>query len=74
MSKEAIIENTIKLLQMLPDEKVKEVCDFADFMLKKQEDLNLQKGIQMIQSNSSAFNFLEEDEELYSLHDIKEEF
>ena len=74
MTREAIIQRTIQALKVLPEEKAQQVSDFADFMLKKYEELILQQGIQTLQSDSETFQFLNEDEELYSISDIKEKF
>jgi len=35
MEKETLIKRTIKTLSKLPQDKVKEISDFADFILKK---------------------------------------
>ncbi|MCW3114570.1 MAG: hypothetical protein JWR18_2966, partial [Segetibacter sp.] len=48
--------------------------DFADFLLKKYEEQTLQKGIEKLQSQGNVFNFLNEDEELYSASDVKQRF
>ena len=74
MTKEAIIEKTLQTLNVLPAEKAEEVADFADFILKKHEEDSLQKGIYKITEDSEAFNFLNEDEVLYSVKDIKEKY
>ncbi len=74
MTKEAIIQKTIKTLNMLPTEKADEVADFADYMLKKFEEDNLQKGIETLVEQSGAFQFLNEEEDLYSEEDIKEKY
>jgi hypothetical protein len=74
MTKEAIIEKTLQTLNVLPAEKAEEVADFADFILKKHEEYTLQKGIYKITEDSEAFNFLNEDEVLYSVKDIKEKY
>ena len=74
MTKEAIIQKTVSTLNFLPQEKAEEISDFADFILKKYEEQILQKGMDKLQSESKAFNFLNEDEELYSLADVKEKF
>lgn len=55
---------------MLPVEKAEEVSDFADYVVKKHEELLLQNGIHMLVENSQAFKFLNEDEDLYTLDDI----
>jgi hypothetical protein len=72
LTKEAIIQKTLEALKVLPKEKGEEVSDFADFLLRKYEELSLQQGIQMLQSQSETFNFLNEEEELYSPADIKD--
>ena len=54
----------------LPVEKIEEVADFADFVLKKQEEYILQNGIYKIVEGSQAFNFLNEEEVLYSKENI----
>ncbi len=71
MTKEAIIQKTLKTLSVLPNEKAEEVADFADFIMKKHEDDLLQKGIQTIIEQSNVFSFLNDDEDLYSVKDIK---
>jgi hypothetical protein len=74
MTKQAIIEKTLQTLNVLPAEKAEEVADFADFILKKHEEYILQKGIYKITEDSEVFNFLNEDEVLYSVKDIKEKY
>ena len=75
MTKQAIIEKTIRLLNQLPDDKAKEISDFADFIFKKYEESVISEGIHRLSSDSKAFEFLkEEEEELYSLKDIKEKY
>ncbi len=71
MTQSAIIKNTISTLSKLPTEKVAEVADFADFVLKKHEESLLQQGITKIVSNSKVFSFLEDEEELYTKEDLK---
>ena len=74
MTKEAIIERTVKTLSELPPEKVEEIADFADFVLKKYEEQILQKGMYKIAEEGSSLNFLNEDEVIYSVKDIKEKY
>jgi hypothetical protein len=71
MTQSAIIENTISTLSKLPIEKVSEVADFADFVLKKHEESLLQQGITQIVGDSKVFAFLEDEEELYTKEDLK---
>jgi hypothetical protein len=73
MTKKAIIKKTIDVMNILPVDRVQEVSDFADFVLKKYEDVSLQRSIEYLQSQGKAFSFLNDDEELYSAADIKKE-
>jgi hypothetical protein len=74
MTREAIIQKTIKTLNLLPDEKAGEVADFADYVLKKHEEHILQNGIEKLVEKSNAFQFLNDEEDLYTLADIKEKY
>lgn len=72
MNRQLIIDKTLKILNQLPEEKAAEISDFADFILKKYEEHIITAGIQHIVSESDSFNFLQEEEEIYSLSDLKE--
>jgi hypothetical protein len=74
MTREAIIQKTIKTLNMLPAEKAGEVADFADYVLKKHEELTLQNGIEKLVEKSKTFQFLNDEEDLYTAEDIKEKY
>lgn len=74
MLKNTLINRTVETLSKLPNEKVKEVSDFVDFLYKKYEEEALQKGIQSLVSDSSSFYFLKEEEDLYSVEDLKEKY
>ena len=74
MTREAIIEKTISSLQLLPVEKVEEIADFTDYVLKKHEEMILQNGIQNLAAGSGSFDFLKDDEDLYTINDIKEKY
>lgn len=71
MTQSAIIKNTISVLSKLPTDKAAEVKDFADFVLKKHEESVLQQGITKIVSDSKVFDFLADEEDLYTKDDLK---
>lgn len=71
MTRDALINKTIENLAKLPDTKLKEVSDFAEFLLSKIDSQLMTEGIQKIVSDSKAFRFLEDEEDLYSLNDLK---
>jgi len=74
MERNDLIENTILKIRQLPDAKIREIHDFAEFLAMKIDDQILQKGIQELTSQSSAFSYLNEEEDLYSVNDLKEHY
>ena len=72
MKRQMIIERTLKIINELPESKAIEISDFADFVFKRYEEQELTKGIQKMISESKAFDFLNDEEEIYSLADLKE--
>lgn len=74
MKREILIQDTLNKIQKLPDSKVQEINDFAEFLLRKIDDKILLEGIQNLASNSKTFEYLNNEENLYSLNDIKEKY
>ncbi|MEQ8238596.1 MAG: hypothetical protein RIA69_05245 [Cyclobacteriaceae bacterium] len=74
MTRETLIKKTIDNMSKLPDQKLKEVSDFAEFLLSKIENQIMTEGIQKLVSDSKTFKFLEGEEDLYSLDDLKEKY
>lgn len=71
MSKKELIEKTIAALEQLPADKVAEISDFADFMLQRNEDRQITEGIASLSIQSKSYDFLDEEEDLYTLNDVK---
>jgi hypothetical protein len=71
MSKKELIEKTLASLEKLPADKVAEVSDFADFILQRNEDKQVTDGIAQLSGQSKSYNFLNEEEDLYTLNDVK---
>lgn len=71
MSKQELIEKTIAALQKLPADKVAEVSDFTEFILQRNEDKEIVAGIEKLSGQSKSYQFLEEEEDLYTLNDVK---
>ena len=71
MTKKAIIEKTINIINQLPESKAEEISDFADFVIKRYEEKSLTEGIQKIISDSQSFSFLNAEEDIYSEKDLK---
>ena len=74
MTRQAIIERTVQIINQLPQEKASEISDFADFLIKKYEDQQIIENIQKLVTESKTFSFLNEEEDLYSISDLKEKY
>ena len=74
MTRHALIERTLKTINHLPTEKIEEISTYAEFILKRHEEKNLFKGIQKLNTQSTSFDFLYEEEEIYSIADLKSQF
>ncbi len=72
MTRQSIINRTVYALNQLPDEKAQEVFDFVEFLLKKYEDLIITRELQKLSAHGQTFDFLYEEEDLYSESDLKE--
>jgi hypothetical protein len=73
MTKQAIIDHTVNVINQLPADKAVEISDFADFLIKRHEDVQLSKDLTSLASGKS-FEFLNDEEDLYSQSDIKEPY
>ena len=71
MSKKELIEKTLAALEKLPAEKIAEVSDFADFILQRNEDKQITEGIAQLSGQSKSYEFLNEEDDLYTLNDVK---
>jgi len=69
-----LIETTLRKINQLPDSKIIEINDFAEFLLQKNDDQILQQGIQEIASKSNVFSYLNDEDDLYSANDLKERY
>ena len=74
LNRKVLIEKLKSKINLLPDSKIQEVNDFADFLLGKIDEEIMLEGIQKLSSESKAFDFLKDDEDLYSVNDLKEKY
>ena len=74
MTKEILIKKTLQSLSKLPKEKVREVSDFVDYILKKYDEEVLQQGIEAIVGKSDYYNLLKNEEDLHTVEDLKEKY
>ena len=71
MDKLTIIEKTVNIINKLPDQKAEEISDFAYFILKKYEEDLLNTNISELINQSKSYDFLMEDEVVYTVSDSK---
>ena len=71
MTRQALINRTIKVISTLPDDKVREISDFADFIIKRYEETQLTLEIQKLSEQGQTFEFLKDEEDLYTEADLK---
>lgn len=74
MNRSALIKETIDKIHQLPDVKIQEINDFAEFLLNRIDDKMLLEGIQKLTSDSKSFEYLKNEEDLYSVNDLKEKY
>jgi len=72
MTRQAIIDKTLRAINQLPEEKAEEISTFAEFVIKQYEEHQLTQGIQKMAAQSLAFDFLGAEEDLYTEADLKE--
>lgn len=74
MATTTIINKTLEILKELPDEKVTEIADFAEYLLHKQGADAITSGIERLTSRSPSFDFLNSEPDLYTAADLKEKY
>ena len=71
MTKKALLIQATKKLEKLSPEKLREVMDFAEFLLAKTESSLQNESNLKTAAASKAFSFVNEDKVAYGLSDIK---
>jgi hypothetical protein len=74
MDRIKIIKSTTEYLKKLPNDKLVEIHDFVEFVFSKYDNLVLQEGMKYMSSNSKSLEFLKDEEDLYTVSDVKEEY
>lgn len=71
MNRGILIKETIEKIHQLPDIKIQEINDFAEFLLSRIDDKILLEGIQKLATDSKSFEYLKNEENLYLANDLK---
>jgi len=72
MQRQQVIEKTIEYLKVLPENKIEEALDYIEYLYNKNENAILTEGIIRLTAKSESFDFLKDEEDIYSINDIKE--
>jgi len=71
MKRETIIKRVVEVMNSLPTEKLAQIADFAEFIRYRHDECQFTRGTQRLIADDSTFHFLSQDDDLYSLADIK---
>ncbi len=71
MSKTELIEKTLASLSQLPENELKEIHDFAEFLLSKINQRLLTQDVSQLNMNSKSYKFLADDKDIYTVNDLK---
>ncbi len=74
MDRQLLIDDAVDKIRQLPDTKIQEINDFADFLLSKIDDRIISENIRKLSSESKSFDFLKDEEDLYDVNDLKERY
>jgi hypothetical protein len=74
MARETILKNTVEKMGHLSEDKLKEVDKFVENLLRKTDDKLLTEGIQRLTSDSKSFEYLKNEEDIYTVNDLKEKY
>ena len=71
MEREVLMEKTIRKIKRLPTTRVREIDDFVEFVMQKNDDALMTEELQQLSSYSHVYDFLKNEPELYSVNDLK---
>lgn len=74
MKRQSVINDTLSKMNKLPDNKLQEVQDFVEFLLSRADEKLLVEGIQELTTKSTSFDFLKDEEDIYTVNDLKEKY
>ena len=72
MSKTELIEQTIDILNQMPEEKTIKICEFLIRHFEEQDERLFEEGFKKLVSESKSYDFLKDEPELYSVSDCIE--
>ncbi len=74
MSREELLKTTVEKLNQLSYNRLEEVSDYVNFLTAKIDDIIISDGIKSLASGSKTYEFLYDEEDIYQLSDVKENY
>jgi len=74
MEREVLVQKTVHNIEQLPTQRIREVNDFVEFILRKSDDALITEGLQRLASSCHVYDFLRDEPEIYSVNDLKVKF
>lgn len=71
MNRQVLMDKTMQKISLLSDKKIKEVSDFADYLLSRMDEKNIETEIRKMISDSKSIDFLADENSLYSAEDLR---
>ena len=71
MSKDFLLKKAANYLDNFSEDTLQEVINFEEYLLYKQEEIDINEGIKRLNMQSESLKFLNEEEDLYTLEDVK---
>lgn len=71
MDKTILIQQAIDNINRLPAQELKELNDFAEFLLSRLHQEMLTEEVSKTNLSSDSYKFLENDEDIYTVNDLK---
>jgi len=71
MEREVLVRKMFRNIEQLPTTRIREVNDFVEFMMQKVNDTLITEGLQQLSSSSRAYDFLNDEPDIYAISDLK---
>jgi hypothetical protein len=74
MDRQILIEKAIRYLNRLPEKKAADALGYIESLYEEKDDALLSKGITRLAEQSQSLAFLDDEEDIYTVSDLKERY
>ena len=71
MEREVLVRKMFRNIEQLPTSRIREVDDFVELMMQRVNDSLITEGLQQLSSSSRAYDFLNDEPDIYAISDLK---